>query len=68
MVIKDIKSIDGSAVRCGAEQCEVPARFLFIAAGTSGGLWAYCDEHAKLRACHENLQLPATERAAAAAY
>ena len=49
-VAKEIKRLDGTPVRCGADRCDGPAFFLFIAAGTSGGRWAYCDEHARIRA------------------
>jgi hypothetical protein len=59
---KTITPMDGTAVRCEAEGCEKPALFLFAAAGASGARWAYCEEHAALRARQEKLQ-PPTEAA-----
>jgi hypothetical protein len=55
---KEIKRLDGTAVRCEADRCEEPALFLFIAAGTSHARWAYCEEHARIRAQREHLNLP----------
>jgi len=56
--VKEIKPLDGTAVRCGADRCDKPALFLFIAAGMSGGRWAYCDEHARARAWQQKMELP----------
>ena len=56
--VKDIKPIQRVAVRCGQDRCEQPALFLFVAARFSDGLWAYCEEHAQLRARQERLELP----------
>jgi hypothetical protein len=53
---KQIKPLDGTAVRCEADRCEDPALFLFV--GTSTARWAYCEMHAATRARTENLQLP----------
>ena len=63
--VKDIKPMQRVAVRCGQDRCEQPALFLFVAARISDGLWAYCEEHAQLRARQERLELP-KEKAAAA--
>ena len=46
MKVKEVKILDGTAVRCESEQCEAPALFLFIAAGASGACRAYCETHA----------------------
>jgi hypothetical protein len=64
---KKITPMDGTAVRCEAECCEKPALFLFAAGGTSGARWAYCEEHAALRARQEKLQPPTTPAMTAAA-
>ena len=66
--VKDIKPMDRVAVRCGQDRCEQPALFLFVAARISDGLWAYCEEHAELRAREERLELPKEIAAAAAAW
>jgi hypothetical protein len=50
--------MDGTAVRCEADRCELPALYLFMAAGASGGRWAYCEEHARDKARTANLKLP----------
>ena len=60
--------MDGTAVRCEADRCEKPALFLFAAARVSDGLWAYCEEHAELRAKEERLELPKEIAAAAGAW
>ena len=65
--IKEIRPLDGMAVRCEADRCEDAALFLLVAAGASRGLWAYCEEHARIRARAQNLELPATSAAALAA-
>jgi len=57
-LVKEIKLMDGTAVRCEADRCERPALFLFAAPGISGARWAYCEEHAALRARQEKLELP----------
>ncbi len=64
-LVKEIKPLDGTAVRCVADPCERPALFLFVAAGSRTGRWAYCEEHAIDRAWQEKLELP-TEIAATA--
>ena len=56
--VKDIKPMQRVTVRCGQDRCEQPALFLFVAARFSDGLWAYCEEHAQLRARQERLELP----------
>jgi hypothetical protein len=66
--VKEIKPMDGTALRCEADQCEKPALFVFVAARVSGGRWAYCEEHAELRARKERLELPKEIAAAAAAW
>ena len=38
--------------------CEAPALFLFVAAGMSAGVWAYCEEHTRLRAVQAKVELP----------
>jgi hypothetical protein len=63
-VLKAIRSIDGTAVRCMADRCGEPAFFLFVAVGTASGRWAY--EHADIRARKEKLQLPGRVRVAGA--
>ena len=64
---KEIKPMDEVAVRCQTDRCERPAHFLFVAARVSDGLWAYCEEHAQLRAGQERLALPKGMAAAAGA-
>jgi len=64
---KEIKPIDGTAVRCEADRCEKPALFLFVAARASAGRWAYCEKHAELRARQEKLELPMEMAAASGA-
>lgn len=56
--VKEIKPMDGTAVRCEADRCGKPALFLFAAARVSDGRWAYCEEHAEVRARQERLELP----------
>ena len=53
-----IKPMSSASVRCEADRCEAPALFLFVAAGMSGGVWAYCEEHTRLRAVQAKVQLP----------
>ena len=65
--VKEIKPMDGTAVRCEADRCEKPALFLFVAARGSDGRWAYCEEHAELRARQEKLELPMEMAAASGA-
>ena len=65
---KEIKPMDGLAVRCGQDRCEQPALFLFVAARFSDGLWAYCEEHAQVRARQERLVLPKENSAAAGSW
>ena len=66
-LVKKIKPLDGTAVLCEADQCEKPALFLFAAATISDGRWAYCEEHARLRALQEELTLPTEESVMAGA-
>ena len=66
--VREIKPMDGTAVRCEADRCEKPALFLFAAARVSDGLWAYCEEHAELRAKEERLELPKEIAAAVGAW
>jgi hypothetical protein len=66
--MKEIKPMDGTAVRCEAGQCEMPALFLFVGAGPSGGRWAYCDEHATKKAAELNLEMPRALVASAATW
>lgn len=56
--VKEIKLMDGTAVRCEADRCDKPALFLFAAERVSDGRWAFCEEHAEVRARQERLQLP----------
>jgi hypothetical protein len=65
--IRAVKPMDGTAVRCEADRCEVPALFLFVASGVTGERWAYCEEHARRRARTENLKLPLASVATAGA-
>ena len=53
-----IKTIDGTAVRCQAGSCDLPALFLIVGNGTSAACWAYCPEHATQKASELNLELP----------
>jgi hypothetical protein len=66
--IKEIKPIDGNAVRCEANQCEAPAVFLFVGAGISGACWAYCEEHARRRAGERFVDEPQIVAAGASYY
>ena len=63
--VREIKPMDGTAVRCEADRCEKPALYLFAAARVSDGRWAYCEEHAELVARQERLTLPRPMAAAA---
>jgi hypothetical protein len=66
--VKEIKPMDGTAVRCEVDRCDKPARFLFAAEQISDGRWAYCEEHAELRALQEKLALPEEIPATAGAW
>ena len=67
-LVKEIEPLDGTAVRCGADRRQKPALFLFVANGISDGRWAYCDEHARVRACRQKLDLPREAAVAAGSY
>ena len=65
--VREIKPMDGTAVRCQTDRCEKPATFLFIAARASDARWAYCQEHAELRARQQRSKPPKEIAAAAGA-
>jgi hypothetical protein len=67
-LVKEVKPMDGTAVRCEMDRCESPALYLFVAGGSISGYWAYCEEHARLRAHRENLELPGRMVAAAGSW
>lgn len=64
--LKQIKSLDKASVLCTWDRCDRPAEYLLIASDPRGACWAYCAEHAQVRAARANLPLPRAAALAAA--